>query len=49
MLTAFGAAIGTAGSRRDGGLAALDLVASAYRLDGDAATHVFRPTAVEAR
>ncbi|WP_329565636.1 Gfo/Idh/MocA family protein [Kitasatospora sp. NBC_01266] len=49
VLTAFGAAIGTAGSRRDGGLAALDLVASAYRLDGDAATHVFRPTAVEAR
>ncbi|MEY9946340.1 Gfo/Idh/MocA family oxidoreductase [Kitasatospora sp. GAS1066B] len=42
VLTAFGAAIDAPGSRRDGGLAALDLVAAAYRLDRDTATHVFR-------
>ncbi|MCX4747947.1 Gfo/Idh/MocA family oxidoreductase [Kitasatospora sp. NBC_01287] len=49
ILTAFGATIERPAGRRDGGLAALDLVAAAYRLDRDDATHVFRPTAAEAR
>ncbi|GAB2687680.1 Gfo/Idh/MocA family protein [Kitasatospora kifunensis] len=49
ILTAFGATLQRPGSHRDGGLPALELVAAAYRLDRDTATHVFRPAVQEAR
>ncbi|MGF1428811.1 Gfo/Idh/MocA family protein [Kitasatospora sp. LaBMicrA B282] len=49
VLAAFRAAIEAPNGRRDGGLAALDLVTAAYRLDGDVDTHVLQRAAGAAR
>ncbi|WP_051970142.1 Gfo/Idh/MocA family protein [Kitasatospora azatica] len=49
ILAAFGAALDDPAAHRDGGLAALELVHAAYRLDGEQATHIAIRIPQEAR